>query len=1375
MQDISVDLLAAINSSSQQVAAQVTAVFADSKYTYNLNAFSDSEGWDSAVSRKSPDVWYKFESTDLLIDHTSNHIDGTIGGSPTLGAGPIGYGESSCLTNSYWSVPNTTPDNDIFHVNEGFTVCAWVKPSGHGSSWWVLKGEGSGFVGGTLEYTFVQVETSPGVSNMWAVFSDGQAWASVITAPSNIVLGQWKLYTLTFTSTHAYYYIDGSLVGSQALAGPIDVTTDDFKTAMNTAGSISDVFVIQNTLTAEEISSLYRNGVSTDTDEYGEFFSPLQLANGIKEETLPVGEASISSEINESLVANGNAYAISLNIDHAKTEVGWRSRSTSDGSGIFANPEATTIRFDARKCNDITVYTSYSRGRIKEYELYYFDADGIKTYIDTFTMPYDSSFQTYEGTVIDITGLQIIVNSTWNPNDYARIHELDPLYVVDVSDDLISMSPSFTRENFEDTLPIGHNTANNCDISLDNTTGKYNVNGPGEFAGYIVPDVKFLVSLSWSGASDVLAQGTFYVDTWSLSSNDMVITAQCRDYTKKFEETNEEKGIFFRNISAGKAISTLAKKAGVPNRKVFYYDQYQKLVSAHVPIATWDLGDSYDSTGDLSEVLEPDASDNFDTHYFPDVYGTRTSVHDHDITIYGAGVRPGYDSLLVGQPTKLSTYFNGSVADSGLKIADEAHFDLSTAWTVEFMASFESLPAAYDTIVCKQNANDFSDVNFYVGIASNGKPYAGCTTGGGFRYVESNTVITLGETYHVAASYDGANTAINIWVNGVLNTTTTSVGATCSTNAGPTRVGFFTEDASTAHVFNGNLQYLSIYNKALTDTQVQQHYIASFLDEIYQFPYLYGIEQTVLEIMLEWSTADLGVFFFDKDDYFHYEYKNTLHDDVLSQHAQSQYNFSDSTNIVDGSINVELQSNKVKIDVNTITSINSDTQGIWRADDNESLAITGLRDEVGKYDTQIKVNSTNNPVWKKKGYLKIDDEIMSYDGITSNKLLNVERGLFNTSPAVHNGDVEWNFDETDLDWEAATDYSAANCRVRRSTTQFRSGTHSLKVISQIDGADMGATGEDGIEEMGPSSPKGRKGFNVRVGTSYTASVWTRAETRVAKVKARLIWFDKNGHYISHDTGTGANNSTSTWSERTVTATAPAGAKFGAVRVVFGDSGSSYSDIVKGDKHYIDDVTVPSTVGLVREARVYDIKFQSVPAIGVKYPLLTAADFEGTAEIDIFTHDEFEAQIVVSATKHNNIGGLVILEGTDPITELNYYFAVAGIPLIEKTSGEQVESASASLSDLAKRFGFKELTISNKFIQTKDHAQTIADWLIEHYQNPVPIIELTVLGVPHIECGDRITITGFDQFDITNLEYWVMATAISYDGGISQTLTLRRVS
>ncbi len=135
----------------------------------------------------------------------------------------------------------------------------------------------------------------------------------------------------------------------------------------------------------------------------------------------------------------------------------------------------------------------------------------------------------------------------------------------------------------------------------------------------------------------------------------------------------------------------------------------------------------------------------------------------------------------------------------------------------------------------------------------------------------------------------------------------------------------------------------------------------------------------------------------------------------------------------------------------------------------------------------------------------------------------------------------------------------------------------------------------------------------------------------------------------------------------------------------------------------------------------------------------------------------------------------MLEGTNPITELNYYTAIAGIPLVEQTENTEVEKVSAQLDGSVRLYREKELTISNQFIQSKVYGQRIADFIIEHFENPVPMVNITTLGVPHLQLGDRVEVTELDQLDMSELDFWIMEVIINYDGGISQELNLRRVS
>lgn len=195
---------------------------------------------------------------------------------------------------------------------------------------------------------------------------------------------------------------------------------------------------------------------------------------------------------------------------------------------------------------------------------------------------------------------------------------------------------------------------------------------------------------------------------------------------------------------------------------------------------------------------------------------------------------------------------------------------------------------------------------------------------------------------------------------------------------------------------------------------------------------------------------------------------------------------------------------------------------------------------------------------------------------------------------------------------------------------------------------------------------------------------------------------------------------------------------------------------------------------VREHRIFDIEYSSSPAFSIQQPHITATLFEDTVDIEEFKFDSFKATLRVSAALINPIGSTVWLEGTDPVTELNYYTAIAGRPLSEKAT-EQVIKQEEKTSDTVRRYGYKKLEIDNKFIQTKERAEQVAQFILDHFKMPVPIIEVSTMGIPHLQLGDRVRITSFDQLDISNKDYWIMAVTSSYNGGIDQRMILREVS
>jgi hypothetical protein len=476
---------------------------------------------------------------------------------------------------------------------------------------------------------------------------------------------------------------------------------------------------------------------------------------------------------------------------------------------------------------------------------------------------------------------------------------------------------------------------------------------------------------------------------------------------------------------------------------------------------------------------------------------------------------------------------------------------------------------------------------------------------------------------------------------------------------------------------------------------------------------------------------------------------------VFPRHAIPQHTFSDQIDIVGGSRQSDIQTNSIIITVNPITTINSDVQSIWRAESGESLVVTKTRETINDVRTDfLKVKSTDQPLWLNSGYFKIDDEIIKYDSKTGNKLVGLTRGQFGTTAAQH-GTKTYGF-ESSIEGFVAIE----NCRIKRSTTQAKTGTSSLKMTCNI--ADSPSTTAE------VNGPQGKKKAIPTTFGSTTMSFWIYSQTNARTVTPAIRFFNDADDTSVKTVGSSSTSTLAGWKQYSYTFTPDTNKKYMSPVI-------SISNVAQNDIFYIDDVQVTNTRPRVREVRYYDIDYDSAPAIRVKRPFITAEIYDNTVTIESWEADAFSARVLLSANNNVPVGGTVVLEGSDPVTELENYFSIAGIPLVEETENDTVEEVSVDLDNMIRKHHVQELTIENKFIQDKEYAQVIADWLIAHFADPVPVMNLSTTGVPMIQLGDRIEVNGFDQLDINGVEFWVLQTSISYDGGVNQSFTLRKVS
>ncbi len=188
---------------------------------------------------------------------------------------------------------------------------------------------------------------------------------------------------------------------------------------------------------------------------------------------------------------------------------------------------------------------------------------------------------------------------------------------------------------------------------------------------------------------------------------------------------------------------------------------------------------------------------------------------------------------------------------------------------------------------------------------------------------------------------------------------------------------------------------------------------------------------------------------------------------------------------------------------------------------------------------------------------------------------------------------------------------------------------------------------------------------------------------------------------------------------------------------------------------------------IREAKDYQIAYTSAPAVAVKYPLITNTN----VDVDYYASNAYESRIILSLNGTPVSGTIEMLEGKDPVDKVDQFFEIVGVGLATVSSGELITSIDSEIQSNVRKYGIKELKIDNPYIQNKLYAKIVADHIIGYYKEPVRVLDMDALAVPHLQLGDLITIEKFVDLGLENKTFWVIGNSISYDGSISQSLSL----
>ena len=214
---------------------------------------------------------------------------------------------------------------------------------------------------------------------------------------------------------------------------------------------------------------------------------------------------------------------------------------------------------------------------------------------------------------------------------------------------------------------------------------------------------------------------------------------------------------------------------------------YLSAVTADAPVSHWRLGE----TSGTSAV---------------DARGANNGT-------YRNGALLGQTSLLSTDTASRAVRLDGGNDD--VSVPDSASLDLTSALTIEAWIKPDLVPAAgsWASVVTKAESYSlqFNGPQLELTVIQNGTRR---------RLDAPSGTIVAGRTYHVVATYDGANQ--RIYINGAEVASRAQTGGATITSW-PLTIGSWNGGGEN---FRGTVDEVAVYNKALAASRVQAHYQA---------------------------------------------------------------------------------------------------------------------------------------------------------------------------------------------------------------------------------------------------------------------------------------------------------------------------------------------------------------------------------------------------------------------------------------------------------------------------------------------------------------------------------------------------------------------
>lgn len=204
--------------------------------------------------------YWRFDegSGAIAFDSSINNNHGILVNGPLWVDGKYGKALEFDGASNYVKVE----DSSSLHMTDAVTVMAWTRVDGATGDYQIICARWYGY-GGEAILSFV-LEFRPDGNTPWfrvRTTSNDQAAIS----NRSIAYGEWAHIAGTYDGNIVRIYVDGALVGSTSLSGPINLGVQPIVIGAHSSagdrnffkGAIDNVMVYNRALTAEEVQAVY--------------------------------------------------------------------------------------------------------------------------------------------------------------------------------------------------------------------------------------------------------------------------------------------------------------------------------------------------------------------------------------------------------------------------------------------------------------------------------------------------------------------------------------------------------------------------------------------------------------------------------------------------------------------------------------------------------------------------------------------------------------------------------------------------------------------------------------------------------------------------------------------------------------------------------------------------------------------------------------------------------------------------------------------------------------------------------------------------------------------------------------------------------------